>query len=181
MYVYLLQFAVLHVLEQANRKDSAAVRPLNTILQYPTYRLFISSHAIFLVHTFTKAIRQDWCRVQAVDNGGLAALTAGQMTSASLRGRSPLMPRPESEDFGICKIYDVNNTLIPCVSIGRWHTLCPSLVLRECVHRLAGQAEGILRKSLGLCNVLDIQVFLMLTLSCFIIAYSLQGSGRLFS
>ena len=32
----------------------------------------------------------------------------------------------------------------PCEFIGRWHTLCPSQVLRECIHTLAGQAQGVL-------------------------------------
>ena len=55
--------------------------------------------AAFVVHTLTKAIRQDWCRVQAADIGGLAALTAGQITSEWLRGRSPAMPRPQFQEF----------------------------------------------------------------------------------
>jgi hypothetical protein len=101
--------------------------------------------AAFVVHTHTKAIRQDWCRVQAKSNRGLAALTTGQMSSEWLRGRSPLMPMPEFEDF-----WCVHNVLCDVTNI---HTLrvhwtlahpVPVQVLRECIHTLAGQAEGIL-------------------------------------
>ena len=51
--------------------------------------------AAFVMHRLTKAIRQDWCRVQAEQGGGLPALTAGQITSEWLRGRSVLMSRQQ--------------------------------------------------------------------------------------
>ena len=72
--------------------------------------------------------------VQTVDNGGLAALTAGQTTTEWLRGRSLPMPRP-SRTFGVCILCSAKSyTLTLCVFIRRWHTLCPAQVLREYTH-----------------------------------------------
>jgi hypothetical protein len=71
--------------------------------------------AAFVVHTLTKAIRQDWCRVEAFGNGGLAALTAGKINSEWLRGRKPLMPMPDFKDF-----WCVHNVLCDVTST---HTL----------------------------------------------------------
>ena len=71
--------------------------------------------AAFVMHTLTKAIRQDWCRVQAEQSGGLPALTAGQIsTSEWLRGRTVLMDKSQFEDLWcpnnvLCQVTHTHN------------------------------------------------------------------------